>query len=322
MIDRLAHHRILVVGDVSLDEYLFGRATRLSREAAVPVLEWLRRDLILGGAANPSRNIVALGGHATQLSIIGDDAEGTQIQTLCEREHIDASGLIALPQRPTTVKTRILADQTPRLPQHLARLDRLDRTPLSDSQEQPVIDTLQRLIPHVDAVLCSDYQLGMLTPSLVATIRQLCREHRVLLTVDAQGNSHYYRGVDLFRCNDLEAAAALGRPLRTPDAFQQGLRELQQQLEAHIVMVTRGPDGCSLIGQNVPYMHLEAFHISEVYDTTGAGDTFIAVATLALVAGFTPLDAARFANVAAALVVRRLGNSVVTPEELLEALKR
>lgn len=320
LVPRLAGRRVLVVGDVSLDEYVFGRARRLSREAPIPVLEWMRREIILGGAANPTRNIVALGSSAVQIGVVGPDAEGTQLREALVRAGISPAGLITVANRPTTTKTRILAHEPPRLPQQVARLDRLERSRLSPADEQQVLAALAEHIPQVDAVLCSDYQLGLLTPEVIDTARGLCRRYGVLLTVDAQGNSRAYWGVDLFRCNDAEAAAALGRPLREEADFRVGLAELQAHLGARLVIVTRGPDGTSLVGEAIEYTHIPATSVSEVYDTTGAGDTFIAVATLALAARLEPLAAAQLASAAAALVVRRLGNAVVSPEELAQVL--
>ncbi|NNJ09390.1 ribokinase [Chloroflexales bacterium ZM16-3] len=320
LIPRLAGMRILVVGDVSLDEYLFGRATRLSREAPVPVLELLRRQIILGGAANPSRNIVALGSAAAQIGIIGDDIEGQQLHDLLRQAEIATHGLVTSPDRPTTRKTRILADESPRLPQQVARLDRLDRSPLSPAEEQHVIAALHEQIPQADALICSDYQLGLMTPAVIAAARELCRAHGVLFTVDAQGNSHAYHGADLFRCNNQEAEAALGARLACEEDFVAGLARLRDELQAGLVIVTRGPHGLSLIGAETGYQHLPAVQVSEVYDTIGAGDTFIAVATLGLASGMSPLDAAQIANTAAALVVQRLGNAVVSPEELAAVL--
>jgi rfaE bifunctional protein kinase chain/domain len=320
LVARLAGQRVLVVGDVTLDEYFYGQPTRLAREAPVPVLELARQDLILGGAANPARNIVALGSSAVQVGIVGDDSQGEQLRAAFERDGISPAGLVTVQGRPTTVKTRIMAHEPPRLPQQVARLDRLDRRPLSSEDERHILAMLEQHIPHVDAVLCSDYQTGLLSPAVVDTVRTLCRRHGALLTVDAQGNSHYYQGVDLFRCNDKEAAATLGIPLHSEHDFRVGLAELQTRLGVALVMVTRGPDGLSLQGEDTSYMHLPAAAISEVYDTTGAGDTFIAVATLALAGGLAPPVAARLANTAAALVVRRFGNAVVTPAELAQAL--
>lgn len=320
LVPLLANRRVLVVGDVTLDEYLYGRATRLSREAPIPVLELQRHELILGGAANPARNVVALGSAATQVGIVGADPEGARLRELLRAAAIDDGGLVVSPGRPTTRKTRILADESPRLPQQVARLDRLDRAPLAEAEAAQVIAALEALVPRHDVVICSDYQLGLLSVPVVATIRALCRAHGALFCVDAQGNSHYYQGADLFRCNNREAEAALGAPLADEAAFVAGLGRLRAELAAGLVIVTRGPDGLSLEGAGAPYAHIPAARASEVYDTTGAGDTFIAVTALGLAAGIGPMAAARLANAAAALVVRRYGNAVVAPAELAAAL--
>lgn len=316
LVPRLAGLRVLVVGDVSLDEYLVGRPTRLAREAPVPVLEWMRREVVLGAAANPARNIVALGSTALQVGVVGADAEGAQLRAAFEQHHIAAAGVLAIAGRATTVKTRILAHEPPRLPHQVARLDRVERSPLAERDEQRILAVLAEAIPQVDAVLCSDYQIGLLTRRVVEHVRNLCQQHRTLLTVDAQGNAHYYHGVDLFRCNNIEAAAALGTPLHDEHDFRAGLAALQRRLAARLVIVTRGPDGLSLIEETGNYAHIAAANVSEVYDTTGAGDTFIAVATLALAAGVAPIAAAHLANAASAWVVRKFGNAVVTPQEL------
>lgn len=321
LVPRLAGRRVLVIGDLTLDEYLYGRATRLSREAPIPVLEFLRREVILGGAANPARNVVTLGGLATQVGIIGADSEGEQVRALCEAAGIDTAGLIVIPERPTTRKTRILADEAPRLPQQVARLDRLERAPLGPEDETRVVEMLHALTPGHAAVLCSDYQLGLLTPRVVRAVRALCQAHGALFCVDAQGNSRYYTGADLFRCNNREAEAALNQPLCSEADFRVGVGRLRTELDARLIMVTRGPEGLSLEGDGVAYTRVPALQSSEVYDTTGAGDTFVAVATMALAAGIAPIEAARLANAAAALVVRRFGNAVVTPEELRDALR-
>lgn len=320
-VPQLADHRILVVGDMTLDEYLYGRATRLSREAPVPVLELTRRVSLLGGAANPARNIVALGSRAVQVGVVGADAEGEQIAALLAQAAIGAEGVVVT-QRPTTCKTRIVADEAPRLPQQVARIDRLDRSPLDTAVEAQIVAVLQAQVPGAAAVLCSDYQLGLLTPRVIATVRELCARYGALFTVDAQGGARLYHGADLFRCNNTEAEAALGRSLVSAADYAAGLAELRAALQAQLVIVTQGPQGLSMIGADVPYMHIPAVAVSEVFDTIGAGDTFIAVATLALAAGIAAPDAAMLANTAAALVVRRLGNAVVTPEELIAALER
>ncbi len=322
LVARLAGLRVLVIGDVSLDEYLYGRPTRLSREAPVPVLEMMHRTLIPGAAANPACNIVALGSHAIQVGIVGDDPSGDHLRHALRERGISPDGLITIANRPTTTKTRIMAHEPPRLPQQVARLDHIDRSPLPPHDEERIIHALSHHGPTVDAILCSDYQMGMLTPTVVGALRHLCQQHGVLLTVDAQGNSQYYQGVDLFRCNNVEAAAALGRPLWSEADYQHGVAELRNTLGAGLVIVTRGPQGLSMAGESFGYTHMPAVDVREVYDTTGAGDTFIAVATLALAAHIAPLEAARLANAAAALTVRKFGNTVVTPNELAQLGKK
>lgn len=320
MIQRLGGRRVLVVGDISLDEYLFGKATRLSREAPIPVLELLRREVILGGAANPARNIVALGSAARLVGVVGADSEGEQVRAALRAAGIDDRSLVVSQTRPTTRKTRILADESPRLPQQLARLDRLERRPLAADEQQQVLAAISEAAEGVEVILCSDYQLGLLTTGVVSAIREICRERGLLFTVDAQGHADYYRGASLFRCNNVEAGAVLGTALHDEPAFRRGLAQLRTMLDADLVMVTRGPEGLSLLGGGADYTHIPAAQVSEVYDTIGAGDTFIAVASLGLAGGLGTIEAAQLANVAAGEVVRRVGNAVVTQAELVAAM--
>ena len=314
-IESLARPRVLVVGDIVLDEYLHGTPTRLSREAPIPVLEWEGRTTLPGGAANPAHNIAALGAAATIAAVVGDDAEGRQLVDLLERAGVDPGCVITDPTRPTTVKTRIVAGGSLRFPQQIARIDRLSRAPLAPRLVASLAALIGRCAAEVDAILCSDYLSGLLTPELVADIKAAGREHNVLVTVDAQGELHKYHGVQLLRCNNYEAAGFLGRELETEADFAAGLEEMWAALDVGLVVVTRGAEGVSLAGRDLPYVHLPARRV-EVADVTGAGDTFIAVLTLALAAGVGPRSAASLANTAAALVVRRVGNAVVTRAEL------
>ncbi len=316
----LARRRVLVVGDVFVDEYIFGRATRLSREAPIPVLEFLRREYIGGGAANPANNIAALGATATLASVVGDDAEGVRLRELLGAAGVNVAGVLTDLGRPTTVKTRIVSEGTLRFSQQLARIDRIERRSVPRPVAEILLQYVAGQLAAVDAVLCSDYLSGLLTPDLVAELRSLCDEHGVLLTVDAQGELGKYRGAGMLRCNNDEAAAFLGRPIEGEDAFRTAMDELLERLEPHIMVVTRGRDGLSLQGREQPYLFVPA-HRVEAADTTGAGDSFIAVMTLALAAGMDAAFAARLANYAAGLVVRRLGNATVTPAELVEGLQ-
>lgn len=318
-LDTLKQQRILVVGDVVLDEYLFGIPTRLSREAPVPVLEFERRTCIPGGAANPAQNIAAFPADVVVASVVGDDAEGRQLIDLLAQAGVDPGCILTDPSRPTTVKTRIVAGGLPRLPQQIARIDRISRIAIAPRIVASLAALIGNYAVDVRAILCSDYLSGLLTRELVTIVKQIAREHNLLVTVDAQGELDKYVGVDLLRCNDDEAAKYLGIPLVTEDDFIRGLTLLRDDLGAQLVVVTRGGDGVSLLGRGVPYTHLEGRRV-EVADVTGAGDTFIAIMTLALTAGLDSIAAATLANTAAALVVRRIGNAVVTADELQAAM--
>jgi rfaE bifunctional protein kinase chain/domain len=321
LLPRLQGRCIVVVGDVFLDEYVVGRATRLSREAPIPVLEFKRRFYLPGGAANPSSNIVALGGVARQVGVVGDDEAGQQLLQKLREAGIDATGVVPDPSRPTTTKTRIVAQGSLRFPQQLARIDRLDRRPVGEDVEGAIIAHLETLVPLAHAVLVSDYRTGVVSEAIVASVLDMARRHDKLATVDSQGNLHKFHAFDLVKCNHAEAQAVTGRTLFAEDDFQRAGETLLEELGAQVVVITRGPEGMSLLGATQEYAHLPAANRSEVFDVTGAGDTVIAVLTLALAAGIDLLAAAHLANYAAGLVVRKLGNATANPEELAWAIE-
>ena len=318
---KLTGRRILVVGDIFLDEYISGQATRLSREAPIPVLEFTGRRYLPGGAANPAHNIVALGSQAEQVGVIGQDEAGRTLLARLREAGIGTEGVVTDPSRPTTTKTRIVAQGSLRFPQQLARIDRLDRRPLDEDVERQVIARLRALAPQADAILVSDYRTGLVTPAVVEACLELAMKSRKLITVDSQGGLHKFKGFHLIKCNHHEAGAVLGHPLRSEEDFKGALERFLEELSARAILITRGPEGMSLLGRGQPYVHIPAANVSEVFDVTGAGDTVIAVATLALAAGLDLLSAAHLANYAAGLVVRRLGNATATQEELAWAIE-
>jgi len=320
-IPRLTGHHVLVVGDLFLDEYVVGQATRLSREAPLPVLEFVRRFYVPGGAANPAHNIRALGGQATVIGLIGRDSEGVQLLTELRQVGIDPAGVVVDESRPTTTKTRIMAEGSLRFPQQVARLDHLDRRALDDKVEADLVAQVQRWVPQVDAVLVSDYQTGVARPAVVQAALSSAQAQRKICTVDAQGSFEKYAGFHLLKGNRQEAEAAVGHALHTEEDYHQAARALRERLGVEVVIITRGTEGLSLMGRREGYHHLPAANRTEVFDVTGAGDTVIAVATLALVAGAGLLVAARLANYAAGLVVRKLGNAVATTAELAWAVE-
>lgn len=318
-IPQLAQQPVLVIGDIILDEYLIGRVTRMSREAPVPVLEFESRQLIPGGAANPSANIAALGSHALQVGVIGSDHAGTNLRQVLQARSIDTSGLVTDPARPTTVKTRIMAQMGLRFPQQVARMDTLSREPVAISIERQLRERIEAHIPQVRAVLLSDYHGGLLTESLVKTIRALAPDR--FIAVDAQGGLQKYHHFDVVKCNADEAREHFRRDLRTNADFARAAGELCQQLSLTGAMViTRGPDGATVATCSGEIAHCPSPSVTDVYDVVGAGDTSIAVLTLAIAAGAPYDQAVILANYASGLVVRRVGNYTPSPAELEWAL--
>lgn len=327
MLDRLrllARHlfgrRVIVLGDVILDEYVYGSVERISREAPVPVLEFRERRFVPGGAANPASNIVTLGSHAQQIGIVGMDASAEQLRrTLAERK-IDTGGLVACPDRPTTLKTRILAQMGLRFPHQIARVDTLSKTAIDDDVQEQIATLLAEQLPHADALLLSDYHGGLLVPKLVSLVRELGHHARVLMTVDAQGQLEKYAGFNLVKCNTEDASAYLRRDLVTDHDFEEAARNLRQQLELEALVITRGAAGATLALADGGVEHCPAPRVVDVYDTVGAGDTSIAVLTLARLAGADYRDALTLANYASGIVVRHVGNYTPTITELQDAL--
>lgn len=320
LIPQLATPTIIVIGDVILDEYLIGNATRMSREAPVPVLELQHRRLIPGGAANPAANIAALNARAIQIGVTGDDPAADHLTDTLRQHQIDTTALIRDPQRPTTVKMRVMAQMGLHFPQQVARIDTLSRVPITAAVAAQVSTAVHDHLPHADALLFSDYRNGLLTPNLVTTIRDMAAD-RVLLTTDAQGEFSKYHGFGLVKCNAAEASAYLNRPLHTNNDFATAAQTLVERLHlTRGMVITRGADGATLAQTGGTITHCPAPSVSDVYDTVGAGDTAIAVITLALTAGATLTEAVMLANYASGLVVRKVGNYTPSPDELQWAL--
>ena len=316
LVRSFSEQRVLVVGDLVLDEYLVGRASRLSREAPIPVLELVERFYRPGAAANPAANVAALGGRPGLVGVVGTDLPG---QTLCaelERLGIDASGVIRTPARATGTKTRVMAVHAAAHGQQVARIDHVPNGSLDGATEAALLAQVDMAIPSASAVLVSDYKAGVICPETIRAVATAARRAGTPVAVDTQGDPYRFRGFTLVKLNQPDAEAALGRRLSTDDDFAQAGRRLQAEIEARIVIVTRGADGMSVIAPDGRHAHVPPEHRTEVWDVTGAGDTVIAVLTLGLAAGGDILDAARLANAAAGLVVRQIGVATVTPEEL------
>jgi rfaE bifunctional protein kinase chain/domain len=318
---RLRGLNILVLGDLFLDEYIVGRATRLSREAPVPVLEFDRRFYVPGGAANPAHNISALGSSAHQIGVVGDDESGRKLVDHLRQAGIATDGVVIDPTRPTTTKTRVIAEGTLVFPQQLARVDQVDHRPLDQAVVSKLAAHLEDAARGANALLVSDYKMGVVNDDTIAQALRTSSGHSMLTTADSQGDLHKFVGFDVVKCNRREAEAVVGTRLLEDADFERAGLDIQADLKSSAVIITRGDEGLSLVSADSGCLHLPATNRSEVFDVTGAGDTVIAVVTLALAAALKITEAVQLANYAAGLVVRKLGNATPSVEELAWAIE-
>ncbi len=311
---------IVVVGDMVADEYLFGTPARVSREAPVVVLEYAGRHMLPGGATNVAVNLQALGAAVSVVGVIGDDVQGRELTEALQVLGVDTTGLVVDPSRPTSTKTRIVGGGVQVVQQQIVRIDRADSRPLDGRARDLLFDAAHQLLAQASGLILSDYEHGVIDPELIALCLhgQECTAR--VTTVDAHGDLTRFRGVSLATPNQPEAEATLGRRLPDAAALRIGGHELLEQMDAAGLLITRGSLGMAVVDRDGLFVELPAFQVAEVRDATGAGDTVSAVATLVLEAGGSLLEAALLSNVAAGLVVRRLGAATVTREELASAL--
>ncbi len=321
ILPRLHGKRIMVVGDLFLDEYLVGRPARISREAPVLVLEYEKRFCLPGGGTNPARNLQALGAEALMVGVVGEDQNGVELRDLLGSSGIQVDGVVVDPSRPTITKTRILAQDGNIIRQQVVRLDRLSRTSLDGSIVGQLIDYLAEQIENVDGVLLSDYKSGVIAPEVIDACHDLTHRHKKLLTVDSQGDLLRFKGFGLVKSNQAEANVTLGENLDSEDSFKLACQRILKESDACVVVITRGGNGMSVMEAGGPYVHIPVANRSEVFDVTGAGDTAIAMLTVALAAGARPIEAAQLANYAAGLVVRKIGNATTSVDELRETIE-
>ncbi|MBU1356926.1 MAG: D-glycero-beta-D-manno-heptose-7-phosphate kinase [Candidatus Edwardsbacteria bacterium] len=316
LINSFRQKTILVLGDLMLDEYLFGQVSRISPEAPVPVVEVSEEKYLLGGAANVAWNIASLGAKVVPVGVVGRDRPRQTILKEFQKRKISKNGLVEDPQRHTTIKTRIVAHH-----QQVVRVDREHRQDLSPASEAKVIARLKKLIPAADAVLIEDYNKGLITDRVLKAALDLCRKHKKIVTVDPKFN-HFldFHGVTLFKPNVLETERALGMKIAGPQDMLKAGKMLMAKLKTKAVLITAGDRGMYLITSENKSEHIPTM-AREVYDVSGAGDTVIAVLTLALAAGASFLEAAVLANHAAGVEVSKFGVAAVSVNELKEALE-
>jgi D-beta-D-heptose 7-phosphate kinase/D-beta-D-heptose 1-phosphate adenosyltransferase len=322
--------KILVIGDLMLDEFLWGKVTRISPEAPVPVLDIQRRAAYPGGAANVARNLASLGAHAALAGVIGEDEPGEQLVRLLTEEGIATGSVRATPRRPTTHKTRICAI-TRQLHDHLdiedqqqiVRVDNESREPLDPESRRWLFDRLRAEISAHDAVIIEDYAKGLVDQELVTLVVAEAKARGKIVAIDPNPNNPFdWSGGTVLKPNRREAFLAAGLPYSLDEkAVLAAGAVLQKKHAIRHVLITLGEAGMLLLEEGQKPYHTPT-RAQDVFDVSGAGDTAIAAFTLALAAGATGVEAAEIANHAAGVVVGKLGTATLDVEELREMFRK
>jgi rfaE bifunctional protein kinase chain/domain len=308
--------RALVIGDVMLDEFIWGKVGRISPEAPVPVVEVTGESFHVGGAGNVARNVRSLGGEVVLVGIVGRDRAAERLLQELEACGVAPALTVAEDGRPTTVKTRIIAHH-----QQLVRADREHSDDIPPALEAQLVAAVREALPRCQVLVVSDYQKGVITPRVMKETLALARRQKVPVLVDPKVR-HFalYRGVALVTPNQLEAEQASGVRIRTPEDLQAAGERILKRLRCDAALITRGEAGMSLFVPDCKPTHVPTA-AREVFDVTGAGDTVIATLALARAAGAALEEAARLANFAAGVVVGKVGTATASPDEVLAAVQ-
>jgi rfaE bifunctional protein kinase chain/domain len=318
ILDRFPRARVAVLGDLVADEFVYGETERVSREAPVLIVRYESAEIRPGCAANAIANLCALGAKVEVHGLIGTDEVGQKLRALLDEAGADVNGVHMVPG-PTATKTRVLAGGKNTRRQQIVRVDRAGPGAPDSRLAQQFTQALTN--SAADAILVSDYGLGLLTPQLIEAVRSLAKERKVC--VDARYGLKQYRGVSLAKPNEVELEQAVGRAIGDdPHALEQAGRELLKELQVAALLITRGRNGMALLRPGAVTALVPVHGSAEAVDVTGAGDTVMAATTLALAAGADPVQAMNIANVAGALKVQKPGTATVSLPELRSEILR
>ncbi|MBI3654533.1 MAG: D-glycero-beta-D-manno-heptose-7-phosphate kinase [Acidobacteria bacterium] len=310
-----AGKRIIVLGDLMLDEFIFGRVRRISPEAPVPVVEVERQTLTLGGAGNVVSNLVALGASPMPLGVVGDDADAERMRFAFQKAGVNLDSLVVDAKRPTTLKTRIIAHN-----QQVVRADRENCKAIAPEIEEGLLAVFRREMAQADALIVSDYNKGLLTARLLAEVLSLARERELTVCLDPKRRSFaHYQPLTVITPNHQEASEASGITIEDDASLIEAGQQILHSLDCRAALITRGEEGMALFTDDGAVTRIPTV-AREVYDVTGAGDTVIATLTLALASGASYVESAVLANHAAGVVVGKLGTATVSRDELLATI--
>ncbi|MCC6503234.1 MAG: D-glycero-beta-D-manno-heptose-7-phosphate kinase [Deltaproteobacteria bacterium] len=313
LIEKFKKARILVIGDLIMDHFIWGKVRRISPEAPVPVVEVTSESIVLGGSANVVNNIHSLGGRAAVTGVIGADDDGRRLVEMLKVKGIEADGVIKDSRRPTTVKTRIIAHS-----QQMVRFDREKKDRIEPETSARILSYIKKAAKAADIIVISDYAKGLITRELVEEANAVCKRLGRPVAVDPKvEHFDFYKGVTIVTPNNLEASQASGVEINDDETLHRAGEVLFNTLGCQALLITRGENGMSLF-EDSSETHIPTV-AKEVFDVSGAGDTVIGTLALALAGGASFREAAVLANFAAGVVVGKVGTATLSPEELREA---
>ena len=318
-ITKLKKPRVLVIGDVAIDEMIYGNTERISREAPVLILRHTQTKIILGAASNAAHNISTLnGGKVSVLGTYGEDYYGKVLLEAFEKAKVDTKYMVKAPERPTTVKTRISGSCSQSVTQQIVRIDRETKEWLSKETEDKVCETIEKAVPEFDAVILSDYQLGTLTDRVIQKTVEVAKKHGKIVVADVQKDMYRYKGVTAMTPNQPDTEKFVGFFIKDEETLKKAGEKLLESTNSDLMLITRGGDGMAVFERGREYSPIPVFNKTDVFDVTGAGDTVVASFTLGLAAGLSPKHAAIIGNLAASIVIRSFGCATTNIKELIK----
>lgn len=322
-VKNLVKPSVLVIGDLALDEMIYGDTERISREAPVLILQHTHTKLILGGASNAAHNASVINsGKVSVIGVIGEDYQAGQLVETFHKANINTNYLVKDKNRKTVTKTRISGSCSQSITQQIVRIDRQTNEYVSGETEKQILANIEKAIPEHDAVILSDYHIGTLTQSVIDKTIELANKYNKVVVVDAQKDLDKYKNITSMTPNLPDAQKSVGFFIKDDETMQKAGKKLLEECNAKSVLITCGADGMVVFMADGKTSKIPVFNKSEVFDVTGAGDTVTSVYTMALAAGAEPEYAAIIGNIAAGIVVKHFGCATTTVEEILENLER
>ncbi len=322
-IKKLSEAKILVVGDIAIDEMVYGDTERISREAPVLILQHTHTNIILGAASNAAHNASMINnGKVSVIGVVGDDYQATQLIKAFEDANVNCKYLVEEAGRKTVTKTRISGSCSQSVTQQIVRIDRQTKAPIKKETEDKIINELEKAIPEHDAVILSDYHIGVLTSNVVNKAVELANKYNKVIVVDAQKDLSNYKNVTSMTPNLPDTQKFVGYELDSYEKITKAGKEIITKTNAKAVLITCGSDGMVVVNSDGTSEKIPVFNRSKVFDVTGAGDTVTALYTLGLAIGAEPVYAAVIGNVAASIVIKQFGCATTTVDEILETLEK